>query len=200
MFSCLVQKAVDYSMTVLCFRKNTLIFLDDERYSVMFKPLVGIFRPELFEESLEQFGSAWVCLPQVTYVGEGVGAVASAASRDFNLLQWAVLLLKDGDVDVWHHLFDVDGQEESCGSASYDGKRTCLPLLFCTWRGRHVGYSVDGGHCFLYYMFDLRKAGHGLGLLSSFESFVDVGTDIFLAHEFVESVLCKDGVNVIIDA
>ena len=49
-----------------------------------------------------------------------VGAVATSASRDLDLGQHVLRAFQDGDIHLGAHLLEVDGKEESGGTAAYD--------------------------------------------------------------------------------
>lgn len=116
------KEAVDNGMAVLCLGEDALVFLNGQGYAMLLEPLVSVGRAELLEEALEEIGATWIDLPQVAYVGKGVGAVAASTARNLHLCQHFVLLFKDGDIEFGHQFLGIDGEKEACGTTANDGK------------------------------------------------------------------------------
>lgn len=125
----LVKKKVDDGLRVLRLREDAMIGLGDQSHASALEPLIGILMTELLKEALQQAVAPRIDTLQVGDIFKGVGAVAASATRDLHFGQYVVRGLKDGDIHLWTHLLEINGQEESRRSSTDD---SCLHsgLLF----------------------------------------------------------------------
>jgi hypothetical protein len=70
------------------------------------------------KESFHQPMPSGIYLRQIADIFKRIGTIASSATADFDLCQYMVTAFEDGDFHLGHHLFQIDGQKETCCSAS----------------------------------------------------------------------------------
>ena len=138
-----MQETVDDRLRILRLGEHTVVFLDGQSYAMPFEPLVGIALTEPFHEALHQPVTTGIHLFQVTYILEGIRAVAPSAPGYCHLAQHLTAALEDGDVHLRHHLLQADGQEESCRTPSYNRcschiwgevtKKCCIFQVLCQY-------------------------------------------------------------------
>lgn len=91
-----VEKGVYYGVRVLCFWEDALVFLCGQGDAVSLKPVLSVVVVECVHESFHGLVSARIDVLQVSDVGKGVCAVASAASGYFYFSEHARAFLDDG--------------------------------------------------------------------------------------------------------
>lgn len=72
------------------------------------------------QEALHESVAARINVFQIARLGKGIGQVAPAPAGNLNLGQNPIGALKDGDICLGTRLLEVDGEEETCGSAAND--------------------------------------------------------------------------------
>ena len=97
-----------------------MVCLHRQGHTVVLEPLVGVAVVEHVEEAFQQAVTTGKDLAQVADILEGIRHVAASATRNLYLAQHATGTLHDGNLCLRTHLFQVDGQEETCRPATND--------------------------------------------------------------------------------
>ena len=98
-----------------------MVRLYNEFDTVVFKPLIGVFVIELFEQPFHQSGPSWIDSIRTLHVGKGVGYIATPATGNGNFGQRTALAFVNSDFGVGKILFKLYGGETSGCACSNDG-------------------------------------------------------------------------------
>ena len=116
-----MHQTIDDALRGLRLRKDAFVGLCDEFHTMRLKPSVGVFVIKDVEKSLHEFVAARVGIFQIFDLGERIGEVASAATRETHLRQHFLAFLEDRDVGRRMGFFCGNGGEKARCSATDDG-------------------------------------------------------------------------------
>ena len=86
-----------------------------------FKPRISIGRRKGAKQAFEQFRSAGVDLHQIGDAGKGIGYIAASATAHLDFGKHPLCAFKNHHVGGGKQFFEMDGEEEACGSSANDG-------------------------------------------------------------------------------
>lgn len=115
------NETVDDGLGVLRLRKDALVGLCDQGYTMAPEPGHRVVVVKLVEEPLHELMATGIDLAEVADLGEGVGEVAAAATRHGHLGQDLGVLLVETDEGRGLTALGLNGGKESCRPAAHDG-------------------------------------------------------------------------------
>ena len=118
---CLSGEAENDAVGTLRTGKYALVLLCDERDTMRFKPRISIGWRKGAKQAFEQFRSARVDLHQIGDAGKGIGYIATSATAHLDFRQHPLCAFKNHHVGGGKQFFEMDGEEEACGSSANDG-------------------------------------------------------------------------------
>ena len=114
------EKEVDDGLRVLRLWEDAMIGLSNEFDASTFEPLIGIAMIKLLKKTFQQAVTSRINALQVADILKRVGTVTASATRNLNFGKYVVRGLKDGNVHLRAHFLEIDGQEESGCTSTYD--------------------------------------------------------------------------------